>query len=207
MTEEKGKVEKKLTKKESDEQRMLFTCTDKCTLLDDDEIGSLVDLLERVAACPNEKSEDEMRKIVIKHTRCSVYNSSDSTAITALGPERVYSFPCVHRNHPEECYVSGDKRCTSTEVTLRKAIVHYENMRRLHSILQEATKAHKLLADIDIATVIDDLQYLSKLVRIDLGKPPGNRSHNGSYSFLNIRFHRHRSVALEFWVTLSNQIC
>ena len=157
--------DKRTDNKKNEDERMLFTCTDNCIHLTEDELGRLIDLLEKAASCPSEKAEDWMREFVETHTKCSVSLPS--------GRNDIYMFPCVQRNHPGECYVVGEAGCTSSEVLLRKGIVHYENLRKLHSILQEATKAHKLLADIDAATVLDDLQYLAKLVRIKLGSPPG----------------------------------
>ena len=140
--------------------------------LNSGELASLTSLLEEAAASSDDKSEDWMRGFVMKHTRCSLYNSFEESTRATLDPERVYLFPCIHRNHLKECYTAGDGSCTSTEVTLRKAVVHYENMRKVHSMLLEATKAHKLLADLDAASVLEDLEYLSKLVRVRLGKPP-----------------------------------
>ena len=167
-----SKNDKKGSKKKNDKQRLLYKCTDKCVLLDDSEIDQLTGLLEEAAKCPDDAAENWMRVFVMKHVECSNYKIYDDATGAVLDPERMYLFACQARNHPLDCYAVGVGRCRATEVTVRKAMVHYENMRKLHRILTEAVKAHRLLADLDAAIALRDLNYLSKLIRIQLGKPP-----------------------------------
>ena len=100
-----------------------------------------------------------------------------------LNPSRMYMFPVKQRNHPEECYIpllnksypTEYRECMSYEVLVRKAMVHYENGRKFHHIMSKAMNAHKMLCDIDTSTVLGDVEYLSKLVKIkfDFGSNVG----------------------------------
>ena len=85
-------------------------------------------------------------------------------------------FPVVRRNHPRECYMPLSnkeypveyKSCTSSEVLVRKTMVHWENGRKVHDLISKAWTIHKILCDIDACTVLGDAEYLSKLVKMKL---------------------------------------
>ena len=51
---------------------------------------------------------------------------------------------------------------------MRKFMVHYANPRKFHSIISKAITAHKLMCDIDASSILGDVEYLSKLVKIEL---------------------------------------
>ena len=162
----------KKSKRGDENQKQLYECSSNCILLDESEISQIVDLLEEATKCPDENAQDWIRVFVSRHVECSNYGAYDTEERIQLDPNRLYLFPCSARNHPVGCYSAGDGRCKSTEVTIRKAMVHYENMRKLHKILNEAVKVHRLLADLDAAVEVADLEYISKLLRIKLCKPP-----------------------------------
>lgn len=88
----------------------------------------------------------------------------------------MYMYPVKHRNHPVGCYIPPESEdgseqhnlCLSHELTMRKFMVHYANPQKLWSIVRKAITAHKLMCDIDAASMIGDVEYLSKLVKINL---------------------------------------
>ena len=47
-------------------------------------------------------------------------------------------------------------------------MVHYSNPRKFYNLISRAIIAHKLMSDIDAATIMCDVEYLSKLVKINL---------------------------------------
>ena len=51
---------------------------------------------------------------------------------------------------------------------MRKFMVHYANPRKFYSIISKAITAHKLMCDIDASSITGDVEYLSKLVKIEL---------------------------------------
>ena len=120
----------------------------------------------------------DIRKQISLYLQCSKYKEYCDEDANDLNPQRLYQFPVRHRNHPKECYLpsrnnedNSSIKCTSSEVLLRKAMVHYQNARKMHNLFIEGAKAHRLLCDIDASAILGDIEYLSKIIKIRLQKP------------------------------------
>ena len=166
---DQGKVKKEA--KEKDSAVKHYNCTAECIKFTPDEVEQFMLLLATCAESPREKSADWMRQFIIKHTSCTFEETENG--------HNIYEMPCEKRNHPKECYVKGSG-CVATEMLIRKGMVHYENVRKVHNILVDAARSHKILADLDAATVVGDLEYLAKLVRVQLSKAPSTSANNVS---------------------------
>ena len=85
-------------------------------------------------------------------------------------PNEMYSLIVEKRNHPEGCYRTEAKNlCTSLLLLLRKLAVHYQDARTVYKLMNRLKTTHQFLSDIDAATVLGDVGYLTKLLNY---KPP-----------------------------------
>ena len=75
-----------------------------------------------------------------------------------------YLLVSAKRNHPEQCY-NGDNDCSSAFVLLRKLVPHYENTRKVYSLLNELRNMHEMVADLDTALICGDISYIVKLCK------------------------------------------
>ena len=154
---------------------LVFKCNDGCIIPDKRE--DLVRLRSLFDECAKlgEKSSDEFRRFLQKFQWCTKWHELTGHEKNDLNPQRMYLFPVKHRNHPEICYIPPHgvsslphTRCKSHEVTMREFMVHYSNPRKFYNLISRAIIAHKLMSDIDAATIMCDVEYLSKLVKINL---------------------------------------
>ena len=154
---------------------LVFKCNDGCIIPDKRE--DLVRLRSLFDECAKlgEKSSDEFRRFLHKFQWCTKWHELTGPEKNDLNPQRMYLFPVKHRNHPEICYIPPQgvpsmpcTRCKSHEVTMREFMVHYSNPRKFYNLISRAIIAHKLMSDIDAATIMCDVEYLSKLVKINL---------------------------------------
>ena len=154
---------------------LVFKCNDGCIIPDKRE--DLVRLRSLFDECAKlgEKSSDEFRRFLHKFQWCTKWHELTGSEKNDLNPQRMYLFPVKHRNHPEICYIPPQgvssmphTRCKSHEVTMREFMVHYSNPRKFYNLISRAIIAHKLMSDIDAATIMCDVEYLSKLVKINL---------------------------------------
>ena len=78
---------------------------------------------------------------------------------------KIYKLINDKRNHPEECYMSGDaNKCESLMVELRRLSVHYQNARSIYRHVNALKVADLFVNDLDTATSMGDLDYLIKLL-------------------------------------------
>ena len=162
--EEKSKSSKKTD--------LLYQCNDNCKPLSEVELTKLEKLLKE-ASCVDVNG---FRRFIQRYHWCTKSHEYSEDERKDLDPSRMYMFPVKQKNHPEECYIplpnksypTEYRECMSYEVLIRKAMVHYENGRKFHNIMLRAMTAHKMLCDIDTSTVLGDVEYLSKLVKIKL---------------------------------------
>ena len=156
---------------------LIYKCNDGCIIPDTNE--DLIKLRTLFDDCKNlcESNTSGFRKYLENFQSCSKWEEYDDSVKSDLNPNRMYLFPVTHRNHPEMCYHSCDgidnskmkhTKCASQEVTLRKFMVHYTNPRKFYTLISNAILAHKLMRDIDAATILGDVEYLSKLVKINI---------------------------------------
>ena len=156
---------------------LIYKCNDGCIIPDTNE--DLIKLRTLFDDCKNlcESNTSGFRKYLENFQSCSKWEEYDDSVKSDLNPNRMYLFPVTHRNHPEMCYHSCDgidnskmkhTKCASQEVTLRKFMVHYTNPRKFYTLISNAILAHKLMCDIDAATILGDVEYLSKLVKINI---------------------------------------
>ena len=159
----------------SNKQELYFECSENCILLDSKEVEQFSFFIHKTALMEC----SDIRKHISEYLQCSKYKNYSTKEADDLNPERLYQLPVSHRNHPKECYIPSKdnegencyEMCASTEVLMRKAMVHYQNARKMHGLFIEGAKAHKMLCDIDASTILADIDYLSKLIRIHLKKP------------------------------------
>ena len=156
---------------------LIYRCNDRCIIPDKKE--DLLKLRKIFENCSqlSESNSNEFRKFLQKFQWCTKWHEFTDSEKNDLNPMRLYLFPVKHRNHPEVCYIppSGaanssleHSKCKSQEVTLREFMVHYTNPRKFYSLISNAIVADKLMCDIDAATIMGDVEYLSKLVKINL---------------------------------------
>ena len=157
---------------------IMYKCNDQCIISDNKEdLVKLRNLFEECAKLAD-SSPQEFRRFLQKFQWCTKWQEYPESEKGDLNPLRMYLFPVKHRSHPEGCYIPPQGEdcpdplkksgCKSQEVTMRKFMVHYKNPRKFYSMICKALTAHKLMCDIDTATIIGDVQYLSKLVKINL---------------------------------------
>ena len=175
-----AEVEKFEESKKSDKNvpsHLIYKCNDRCIIPDKKE--DLLKLRKIFENCSqlSESNSNEFRRFLQKFQWCTKWHEFTDSEKNDLNPMRLYLFPVKHRNHPEVCYIpppgnynSGleHSKCKSQEVTLREFMVHYTNPRKFYSLISNAIVADKLMCDIDAATIMGDVEYLSKLVKINL---------------------------------------
>ena len=151
-----------------------YRCNENCILPNNEEdLRNLRKLFDECAKL-SDVSPGEFRRFLRKFQWCTKWHEYPERERNDLNPNRMYLYPVKLRNHPLKCYLpdhthSVDKTiCRSQEITMRKFVVHYANPRKFHSIISKAITAHKLMCDIDSASILGDVEYLSKLVKIEL---------------------------------------
>ena len=151
-----------------------YKCNENCNLPNANE--DLRNLRKLFDECANlsDLSPGEFRRFLRKFQWCTKWHEYPEHERNDLNPNRMYLYPVKLRNHPLKCYLPDHKHsmnetiCRSQEITMRKFMVHYANPRKFHSIITKAITAHKLLCDIDSSSILGDVEYLSKLVKIEL---------------------------------------
>ena len=153
-----------------------YQCKDNCILPNTKE--DLVNLKQLFSDCAklSDASPGEFRRFLRKFQWCTKWHEYPERARNDLDPNRMYLYPVKLRNHPQKCYLPAhsedstgqNTKCRSQEITMRKFMVHYANPRKFHSIISKAIAAHKLMCDIDASSILGDVEYLSKLVKIEL---------------------------------------
>ena len=151
-----------------------YRCNESCILPNTKEdLRNLRKLFDECAKL-SDYSPGEFRRFLRKFQWCTKWHEYPERERNDLNPNRMYLYPVKLRNHPLKCYLpdhthSEDETiCRSLEITMRKFMVHYANPRKFHSIISKAITAHKLMCDIDASSIMGDVEYLSKLVKIEL---------------------------------------
>ena len=151
-----------------------YRCNENCILPNNKEdLRNLRKLFDECAKL-SDVSPGEFRRFLRKFQWCTKWHEYPERERNDLNPNRMYLYPVKLRNHPPKCYLPDhthtvDKTiCKSQEITMRKFMVHYANPRKFHSLISKAITAHKLLCDIDSSSILGDVEYLSKLVKIEL---------------------------------------
>ena len=83
--------------------------------------------------------------------------------------DNIYLLPCEKINHPKKCYEHG---CGGYSVLIRKLAIHHKNCRAFMEKLINLNMAHKFIHDIDVATVLGDIEYIIKLLALTPNKQP-----------------------------------
>ena len=152
-----------------------YHCQENCILPNTKE--DLMNLKKLFSDCANlsDASPGEFRRFLRKFQWCTKWHEYPESERKDLDPNRMYLYPVKLRNHPPKCYLPAhsenstiNTKCRSQEITMRKFMVHYANPRKFHSIISKAITAHKLMCDIDSSSILGDVEYLSKLVKIEL---------------------------------------
>ena len=156
---------------------LIYRCNDKCIIPDNrEDLEKLRNLFDHCSEL-SESNTNEFRRFLQKFQWCTKWHEFADSEKNDLNPLRLYLFPVKHRNHPEVCYIPPQdnansslehSKCKSQEVTLREFMVHYANPRKFYSLISKAIVADKLMCDIDAATIMGDVEYLSKLVKINI---------------------------------------
>ena len=155
-----------------------YKCNESCILpKNKEDLLKLKNLFDECAKLSN-TSPGEFRRFLTKFQWCTKWHEYPEREKNDLNPNRMYLFPVKHRSHPKNCYFSPETlsmdcsqqstTCKSQEIIMRKFMVHYANPRKFHSIISKAITAHKLMSDIDASSIMGDVEYLSKLVKIEL---------------------------------------
>ena len=153
-----------------------YRCKENCILPNaEEDLINLKTLFDECAKL-SDASPGEFRKFLRKFQWCTKWHEYPERARNDLDPNRMYLYPVKLRNHPPKCYLPAYSKddtvqetiCRSQEITMRKFMVHYANPRKFHSIITKAITAHKLMCDIDASSILGDVEYLSKLVKIEL---------------------------------------
>ena len=173
------KFEEAKASNKSAPSHITYQCKENCILPNTKE--DLMNLKQLFSDCANlsDASPGEFRKFLRKFQWCTKWHEYPESERNDLDPNRMYMYPVKLRNHPLKCYlpahsenssVQSDQntKCRSQEITMRKFMVHYANPRKFHSIISKAITAHKLMCDIDSSSILGDVEYLSKLVKIEL---------------------------------------
>ena len=151
-----------------------YKCNENCILPNTNEDLKILRKLFDECAKLSDLNPGEFRRFLRKFQWCTKWHEYPDRERNDLDPNRMYLYPVKLRNHPLKCYLpdhthSMDETiCRSQEITMRKFMVHYANPRKFHSIITKAITAHKLLCDIDSSSILGDVEYLSKLVKIEL---------------------------------------
>ena len=156
---------------------LIYRCNDNCVIPENGEdIRKLRNLFAHCSEL-SESNTNEFRRFLQKFQWCTKWHEFADPEKNDLNPLRLYLFPVKHRNHPEVCYIPPQgnansslkhSKCKSQEVILREFMVHYTNPRKFYSLISKAIVADKLMCDIDAATIMGDVEYLSKLVKINI---------------------------------------
>ena len=156
---------------------LIYRCNDNCIIPENGEdIRKLRNLFAHCSEL-GESNTNEFRRFLQKFQWCTKWHEFEDSEKNDLNPLRLYLFPVKHRNHPEVCYIPPQEnansslehsKCRSQEVTLREFMVHYTNPRKFYSLISKAITADKLMCDIDAATIMGDVEYLSKLVKMNI---------------------------------------
>ena len=151
-----------------------YRCNENCILPNNEEdLRNLRKLFDECSKL-SDLSPGEFRRFLRKFQWCTRWHEYPEHERNDLNPNRMYLYPVKLRNHPLKCYLSdhthsvNETFCRSQEITMRKFMVHYANPRKFHSIISKAITAHKLMCDIDASSILGDVEYLSKLVKIEL---------------------------------------
>ena len=151
-----------------------YRCNENCILPNTEEdLRNLRKLFDECSKL-SDLSPGEFRRFLRKYQWCTKWHEYLERERNDLNPNRMYLYPVKLRNHPLKCYLPGHTHsvnetfCRSQEITMRKFMVHYANPRKFHSIISKAITAHKLMCDIDTSSILGDVEYLSKLVKIEL---------------------------------------
>ena len=155
-----------------------YKCNESCILpKNKEDLLKLKNLFDECAKLSN-ASPGEFRRFLTKFQWCTKWHEYPEREKNDLNPNRMYLFPVKHRSHPRNCYFSPETlsmgcsqqstTCKSQEIIMRKFMVHYANPRKFHNIISKAITAHKLMSDIDASSIMGDVEYLSKLVKIEL---------------------------------------
>ena len=172
------KFEEAKASNKSAPSHITYQCKENCILPNTKE--DLMNLKQLFSDCANlsDASPGEFRRFLRKFQWCTKWHEYPERERNDLDPNRMYLYPVKLRNHPPKCYLpdysenstvqSQNSKCRSQEITMRKFMVHYANPRKFHSIISKAITAHKLMCDIDSSSILGDVEYLSKLVKIEL---------------------------------------
>ena len=151
-----------------------YRCNENCILPNNEEdLRNLRKLFDECSKL-SDLSPGEFRRFLRKFQWCTKWHEYPERERNDLNPNRMYLYPVKLRNHPLKCYLPdhthsvNETICRSQEITMRKFMVHYANPRKFHSIISKAITAHKLMCDIDASSILGDVEYLSKLVKIEL---------------------------------------
>ena len=149
------------TKKTADDDVIksnLYECTDDCIDPTDEDYDLYSNFLYIISIT----TLKNIRNVLDKCDYCS-----------NMPQDEIYLLPCEKRNHPKMCYEQG---CESSSVLIRKLAIHHKNCRAFMEKLINLTMAHKFLHDIDVATVLGDIDYLIKLLALTPNKQPSGFS-------------------------------
>ena len=151
-----------------------YRCNENCILPNSEEdLRNLRKLFDECSKL-SDLSPSEFRRFLRKYQWCTKWHEYPERERNDLNPNRMYLYPVKLRNHPHQCYLPdhthsvNETFCRSQEITMRKFMVHYANPRKFNSIISKAITAHKLMCDIDASSILGDVEYLSKLVKIEL---------------------------------------
>ena len=151
-----------------------YRCNENCILPNTEEdLRNLRKLFDECSKL-SDLNPGEFRRFLRKFQWCKKWHEYPEHERNDLNPNRMYLYPVKLRNHPLKCYLPdhthsvNETFCRSQEITMRKFMVHYANPRKFHSIISKAITAHKLMCDIDASSILGDVEYLSKLVKIEL---------------------------------------
>ena len=145
------------TKKSADDDVIksnLYECTDDCIDPTDEDYDLYSNFLYTISIT----TPKDIRNVLDKCDYCSNMPQDD-----------IYLLPCEKRNHPKKCYEKG---CESSSVIIRKLAIHHKNCRAFMEKSINLNMAHKFLHDIDVATVLGDIEYLIKLLALTPAKQP-----------------------------------
>ena len=145
-----GNTKHKFTKVDT----KLYVCTDDCIEATDEEYKSFQKVLHTFDTATNKN----IRTILEKYDACTNMKLDD-----------MYLLPREKRNHPLKCY---EGCCQSYFVLVRKLAIHYKNCHIFMKCLVNLNTAHQFIHDIDVATVLGDIDYLIKLVAFQTDKSP-----------------------------------
>ena len=132
----------------------LYECTDDCIGAENEDHQ----LFQNILHTFSNATPKNIREVLHKYDDCCNIQLED-----------IYLLPREKRNHPKMCYEQG---CKSSSVFVRKLAVHYKNCRKFMKLWINLNTAHQFIHDIDVATVLSDINYLIKLVALSPNKSP-----------------------------------